>query len=332
MIGVSARVAGEVLPFQFVQAFPPDQPNFLVVSPSIGVTPALLWVGLNRDVVPYLPAGAYAIGLQFAPPDQPCPLFCAGTVVTLRLTSGLPVVTSVVNAATQRPGISPGAIVSILGTNLGTPPISAKYDSAGFFPISLGNSAVTFNGVTAPLLYVSTTRIDTVVPYSLAGEQTTEIVVTHNRLPSAAVSAPIQDTSPGIFTATGDGHGHPILNQDGTPNSPENPALKGSILQIWATGAGVWNRNPRDGSVVLSSLIDFSSSGEVYMRPAATVSLTIGGQPAEILYAGPAPYEVSGKLQVNAVVPQGIESGAQPIVLRVVERDNEAQKVTVSVE
>jgi len=45
------------------------------------------------------------------------------------------------------------------------------------------------------------------------------------------------------------------------------------------------------------------------------LSLTIGGQPAQILYAGPPPYEVSGKLQVNAVVPNGVTPGNVPVVI-----------------
>jgi uncharacterized protein (TIGR03437 family) len=240
-------------------------------------------------------------------------------------------VTSVVNAATAQPGISPGAVVSIVGTNLSTPPITALYDCAGLYPTSLGNSAVTFNGIVAPVLYVSTSRIDAVVPYALAGQQTANIVVTHNRGVSQAFSVPLLDTSPGIFTASGGGSGPPISNQDGTPNSVDNPARKGSVIQMWATGAGVWNRNPQDASIVLSWVVDIIRSGEVILRPAAPVSLTIGGQAAEIRYAGPAPYEVSGKLQVNAVVPEGIGSGPQPVVLTIGANSNSQQQVTVAI-
>jgi len=48
------------------------------------------------------------------------------------------------------------------------------------------------------------------------------------------------------------------------------------------------------------------------------VSVTIGGQPAEVLYAGSAPGLVAGLLQVNARVTDGIPSGdAVPVVLSI---------------
>ena len=50
---------------------------------------------------------------------------------------------------------------------------------------------------------------------------------------------------------------------------------------------------------------------------AAPVSLTIGGRPATIQYAGGAPYQVMGMFQVNAKVPDGIGSGPQPVVVTV---------------
>src|SRR5437868_6501559 len=61
---------------------------------------------------------------------------------------------------------------------------------------------------------------------------------------------------------------------------------------------------------------DSPKSGQIVDRAGRldrTASLTIGRQPAQILYAGAAPYMVSGVMQVNAVVPDGIGSGPQPI-------------------
>ena len=68
------------------------------------------------------------------------------------------------------------------------------------------------------------------------------------------------------------------------------------------------------------------------LAPAAPVSLTIGGLPATILYAGSAPFKVSGVLQVNAVVPDGVDSGPQPVVLTIGERNNSQQQLTVAVQ
>jgi uncharacterized protein (TIGR03437 family) len=70
----------------------------------------------------------------------------------------------------------------------------------------------------------------------------------------------------------------------------------------------------------------------VILRPQAPISLTIGGQPAEIRSAEPAPGELFGTLQVIAVVPQGIGPGPQPIVLTVGESSNVRQQVMLVVQ
>ncbi|MBI1898207.1 MAG: hypothetical protein HYS04_16990 [Acidobacteria bacterium] len=292
------------------------RPDFVVVWPSSGVAPTAVWVGLNRNVVPYLRPGTYTADPVFVVPGQPCPRACGGTIVTLRLSGPPPPsVTGVLNTATLEPWVSPGAMVSILGTDLSTPPIAARYDDAGLYPTSLGDTTVTFNGIAAPLLYVNTMQINAVVPYGVAGQKSVEVVVTHyQRAPP--FSLPLMDTSPGVFTATQTGRGQgAILNANGTFNSGDNPAPKGSVIQIFATGAGPWvstevppllPQNILDGSIFLGARF-----GPGLPRPAAPVSLTIGGQPARMQYLGPAPYQVFGMLQVNAVVPEDIDSGPQ---------------------
>jgi uncharacterized protein (TIGR03437 family) len=59
--------------------------------------------------------------------------------------------------------------------------------------------------------------------------------------------------------------------------------------------------------------------------------VTIGGQPAQLTFAGEAPYFVAGVLQVNATVPATAASGANSIVVKV--GDNSSQSgVTVWVQ
>jgi len=154
------------------------------------------------------------------------------------------------------------------------------------------------------------------------------VVVSHYGQTSAAFSVPVADTSPGIFTRTQDGRGQgAILNAGATVtlNGATNPAPKGSIITLYATGAGLWNQPVLDGLVMVNVL-------QPPIVPKAAVSLTIGGQPAQILYAGAAPYIVSGVMQVNAVVPDGIGSGPQPIVLTIGSNNNSQQNVTVVVQ
>ena len=170
---LALRVVGaDKLEFKFVGVVPSQTggPNFVIVSPSSGVAPAVVWLALNPNVVPYMGSGGYALELQFATPGQSCPMPAP---------------------ATLQPSISPGELVSIFGTHLSTPPITTQYDSAGLYPSSLGISRtgtpgtqVTFNGTPAALLYVSQTQINAQVPYEVAGQKNVTVVVTHNFAPS----------------------------------------------------------------------------------------------------------------------------------------------------
>jgi uncharacterized protein (TIGR03437 family) len=58
-------------------------------------------------------------------------------------------------------------------------------------------------------------------------------------LSSNSVLMPVATTSPGIYSQDGSGHGQGyIRNQDGTLNSPSNPARRGEKVTIFATGMG----------------------------------------------------------------------------------------------
>jgi uncharacterized protein (TIGR03437 family) len=312
-------------------------PNFVVVSPSEGTAPTDVLIAANLNVIQYLPPGEYGLTLVFSTVDAPSSSDCLAVVQLTLFAPPPPAVTSVVSAASLQPAISPGEVVSIFGANIGTPPVSSQYDYTGLFPTTLGNTTVTFGGTPAPLLYVSTTQINAVVPFEVAGQKNVDVVVTHDSVAAPSVAVPIVDTSPAIFTTTQTGKGQgAIQNATGpeasTPNSVDNPAPQGSGIAIFATGGGLLTqtgvglptRVVQDGSIFL----EFQTG----LAPAAAVSLTIGGQPARILYAAAAPYEVLGMLQVNAVVPSNIGSGPQPVVLTVGKNNNASQQVTVAVQ
>src|SRR6185312_5976739 len=58
----------------------------------------------------------------------------------------------------------------------------------------------------------------------------------------------VATASPGLFTLTKDGKGQgAILNQDGSPNGPANPAALGSVISLFGTGQGPTNPVVPDG-------------------------------------------------------------------------------------
>ncbi len=271
--------------------------NYLIVSPSNGMggvkSPASFEIGyaLNPQTLPYMVAGSHQIQLSFYRADQPLSVQAA-TRVSLFLQIQNPVVSAVVGSAVSQPAISPEQLVSIYGSHLSTPPLFGQVGGDGLYPTTLGNTAVSFNGIPAPLLYVSNDQVNCVVPYGVSGQKTVEVILSRFSrngrfdVPSSHLTLPMQETSPGIFTVDQSGQGQglifnvdPVDPKGSTPNSAGNPAAKGSSISILATGAGLWDSpNFRQPIVALSTPL-------VTLVPKATVSLTIGGQSAKVVSA-----------------------------------------------
>lgn len=60
------------------------------------------------------------------------------------------------------------------------------------FWLPVAGVQMTFDGVAAPLLYVSSTEIGCVVPFAIAGHTVTTMQVTYNGMASNAVPIPLQ--------------------------------------------------------------------------------------------------------------------------------------------
>ena len=212
-----------------------------------------------------------------------------------------PVVQAVTNAASYGSAISPGQIVDVWGTGLGPAALAGlTLDSNGMVSTSVANVRILFDGVPAPLVYVSATQCSAVVPYFGAINSTTHVQVEYQGALSDPLAVPITVTAPGLFTANASGKGQgSILNQDQSINSASNPAASGSIVVLYATGEGLTDPPGVDGRPAVG----------VYPKPLAAVSVDIGGLPATVQYAGAAPGYVSGVLQINAQMAPNVQAG-----------------------
>jgi uncharacterized protein (TIGR03437 family) len=190
---------------------------------------------------------------------------------------------------------SPGAIVTIFGSGLG-PSQGIGFELAnGELPTSLGGTEVLVNGEPAPLLYSSDGQLNVILPYSLpVGTMATIQVVSAgtptNQLADSVVEQGISFFSVGNGSAA-------ALNQDGTLNSPQNPAQPGSTVALFATGGG--------------QTVPPSVAGEVtplVLRPLANTPILMIGYVAQLTveWAGAAPGLVSGVTQVNITLPDAI--------------------------
>lgn len=333
------------VPFRVREIRPTNLPsgiatNFVLVSPSSGVARTTILVALNPKVVPYMRPGAYHLWVLFENPERP-DLGTGGVEVTLRLSfPGPPEIESVVNSATLQPEIAPGQLVTIRGRNLSSPPVTSEADSLGRFPTVIGNTRVRIDGLAVPLLSVSNGRIDCVVPQGVAERSSVEVIVDllapsglHDSSPPVTVA--VVDTAPGVFTADSSGSGPGAIENTGAGtglNTESNPAPKGGTITLHATGAGAWNLPFPDGSLIISPRQALPPPRPQFLAPLAPVSVTIGGQPAKLISATAQPMRVLGMLEVVVEIPEGIESGAQPIVLKIGENDNARQNVTVWVQ
>ncbi len=232
----------------------------------------------------------------------------------LRLANAAPSLTlaGVVNGATFQSGpVAPGEIVSIFGSAIGPPtPAGLALTNPRLVSNSLQGVVVYFDGVPAPLLYVSSGQVNAVLPYSVAGKSSTQLQLEYLGVLSIPVRLQIAATAPGVFSINGSGQGPgAILNaRDGSVNSASKPAARGDWVSIFATGAGVTTPASVDGFVASAPL----------PAPIAGVSVTMGGVPCLLNFEGAAPGLVSGVLQINAQVPAGVSPGlAVPVQLRI---------------
>lgn len=217
---------------------------------------------------------------------------------------------AVASAASNIAGaISPGEIVTIYGSAMGPVELAkATPGSDGFYPTQVAGTVVTVNGIAAPLIYTWGTQVAAVVPYEITGV-TAQVMVTYQGQAISTLSVPIGAAVPAIFTADSSGTGQAAaVNQDNSINSTAKPAHVGDVITLFATGEGQTSPTGVDGKPAAQPL----------PRPVLPVTVTIGGQTAQVQYAGGAPGEVAGVMQVNVTIPSGIQTGsAVPVVLQV---------------
>ena len=144
--------------------------------------------------------------------------------------------------------------------------------------------------------------MNALVPYGIAGNSSATVQVTTGGGNSAAVSLYLRPAQPEVFNSRGSAL---ALNQDNTVNSAANPAAAGSTVAIFATGGGPVDPAPGDGVITTgtASLIN-------------GVTVRVGGQNATVSYAGGAPGEVAGLVQINVQLPAGV-TGQVPVVIKI---------------
>jgi len=139
---------------------------------------------------------------------------------------------SALNAASFTPGLSPGALFSVFGSGMSGPGVKTSVQIAG---------------LPAPVIAQTPFQVNGQIP----AEITPGTYTIHLSSPYGTAEQPIQidAVSPGIFQVT-DQLGA-ILNENGTLNTPDNPARRGQVIVVFCTGLGAVTRQ---GNLMISQV------------------------------------------------------------------------------
>jgi uncharacterized protein (TIGR03437 family) len=319
-------LANPILNFQLTQD---GSPNNLTLSPATvttdvaGATGRITlttgancnWSALADSSWIQIQNGSYGTGSSFItyniPPNNGAArtghIIVGPQIVTISqagVAAPVPQLTAVVNAASYAGGgIAPGEVVALGGTGLGpTKGLGAQLAIDGkSLATAIGGVQVLFDGKYPGVpTYVSSSLINVIAPYEIAGQTKTEIQVQYGGA-SSSIQAQVQAAAPGIFTQDFNGLGTgAVLNQDYSLNGRSNPARRGSYVMIFCTGGGATDPPSADAAI--------TSGAPLLTLP---VTVTIGGIPSpQVTYAGGAPGAVAGLTQINALVPPDAPTGA----------------------
>lgn len=214
------------------------------------------------------------------------------TVCSTPAISSIPAINGLTNGASFKSTFAPGMIMSLFGSLLAPSTLEA---SSTPLPVSMAGVGATVNGVAAPFYYVSPTQINLQIPYEVATGTATLNINNNGQVTSQSFT--VTDTAPGIF-----------INESSQP-VPSTTATRGQIVTLYITGAG------RVSPAVATGAAPAAGTATADLpQPTHSVSMTVGGVEATIEFIG-IPSAIVGAVQINYLVPSGIATGAQPVIV-----------------
>jgi uncharacterized protein (TIGR03437 family) len=230
-----------------------------------------------------------------------------------KIASTPPQISSVTDGAGYQQGISPGAWISIFGTNLAYTTRLWKDSEilGGKLPTLLDGVSVSIDGRLAAVNYISPLQLNVQVPDDTATGPVTVAVTTPQG--TATTTTTMQTVSPGLFMydaanrryVAAQHADYSIVGPPGLYPGASSPAKPGEAIILYATGFGPTVPPTPSGQVVASA---------APVANLSAVSATIGGQPAQVQWAG---ITMAGVWQINVQVPAGTPSGDAAIVAQI---------------
>ncbi|MGB7763214.1 MAG: SBBP repeat-containing protein [Bryobacteraceae bacterium] len=286
--------------------------------PDVPLSPGVVFSQAAQRTVP----GVFLAAFDLSQPAAGPQLGCVNDAATLSLVGP----------------VAPGQLVSLFGYELGPQTgVSGFASNQTSFPTSLANVQVTFDGVPAPLLYVSSSQINAQVPFEVASNAST--VMTVSVAPDSAgayataatrmfavagsspslflnLSAPTPNCSPLAFSFNGF---TPLvaLNSDGSLNGCGNPAKPGSTVTVFLNGVAAMPNGsfPATGSIAGSNTGAIDSQMDVRGGSALVYDGDVDSLAAGPLF--PVPGSIGGLDQLAIQLPGTAASGLQAVSLAV---------------
>jgi astacin len=200
-------------------------------------------------------------------------------------------------------GLSPGALVLLQGIEIGPEEAVEAQPAGGRVGPLLGGVRVLIDGTAAPLLRASSRELLFAAPYNVADKSSVRLQVEYEGLILTTVLVPVIAAEPAVFTRSTGGFGQAdATNQDGSPNSASNPALRGSRVTFQVTGLGAVDQPNIDGRTT-----------GVTAQPVAPMRVRIGGGWARVESVQTMEGRVAGVFQVSVVIPDDCPVGQAPV-------------------
>ncbi len=225
-----------------------------------------------------------------------------------------PAVTGAVDGAGLQTTVSPGAYISVYGSNLSnsTRAIASGDINRGQLPTMLDGVGLNIDGKAAFPTYISPTQINAIVPNGISTASGLVVQAVNNGQLSYPGSINGQSVSPGLFSWNGK---YAVATRTdfslvGPPNlfpaATTVPAKAGDVIILWASGLGTTTP-----AIAPGILTPATTTANVTRLP----TVTIGGIGAQIIGAALAPSYAS-LYQIAVQIPAGLADGDQVVVVQ----------------
>jgi uncharacterized protein (TIGR03437 family) len=285
-------------------------PNQLVsITDTIANTSASVAASEKFTVLETAAAGQVLRGVAVAP--------TAGSTPAVNV----PLILSTANL--NATSIAAGALATANGLNLGTVTNTATAP----YPTTLGGTSVSIVdalGVTtaAPLLYVSPTQINFLVPATVATGIAT-VTITNGTVTQTANNVAISEVAPGILQLNGSGLPAAYVVNVSSTGSQTTAA----IFTTNSSGAVV--PNPVQLTTGVNTYLILYGSG-IAASGTALTSATVNGVAATVTYAGPSG-AYSGVDQVNVLLPAKL-AGSGSVEVQITSELVNANPVAITIQ